>query len=91
MERSSLDLSKYTLFQILKIFFIYKNPFLGEKCKILDFMFAVFFLQFFKSKLVFIDKKYLFLVYNSVNSDISKLDLSNETIKIENFHFSQKL
>ena len=41
-ERSSSDLSEYTLFQSKKIFFIYKNPFLGEKWKILHFL-AVFF------------------------------------------------
>ena len=36
-ERSSLDLSEYTLFQIKKIFCIYKNQFLGEKLTFLSF------------------------------------------------------
>ena len=41
-ERSSIELSEYILFQIQKIFFIYKNQSIGFKKKIFKF-----FLQFF--------------------------------------------
>ena len=46
LERYSSDLSEYTLFQIQKIFSIYKTQILGEKGK-----FEGFFLHFFFFKL----------------------------------------
>ena len=35
-ERSSLDLWEFSLFQIKIYFCIFKNQFLGEKCKIIE-------------------------------------------------------
>ena len=40
-DRSSSDLSKYSLFQIQKYFVIFKNKFLGEKRKIVGLFFVV--------------------------------------------------
>ena len=39
----SLDLSEYNSFKIVKIFFIFKNHFIGTKWKCLGFYFAIFY------------------------------------------------
>ena len=44
-EIFSSDISEYTVFQIKKIFCIYKNQFLAENEKFIVYFFAVFFFQ----------------------------------------------
>ena len=41
-EKSNSDLSEYNLFQIQKIFYIYKNQFLDEKLTFLGFFLDCF-------------------------------------------------
>ena len=48
-------------------------------------------LNIFIWKLIFIDEKIYSLIWNRINFDNSELDLSVETIRIQNFHTSWKL
>ena len=101
-ERSSSDLTEYIFyFKLEKYYFIYKNNFIDEK----SFFFAFFFkllskfrstlkeiarqnLHFFTWKWVVVnDFFFLYRIY-SVRSE---LDLSDETIIIQNFLLSRKL
>ena len=44
-ERSSSDLSEYSLYEIEKIFCIYKNRLIGGRCKFIDLFLQIFFSQ----------------------------------------------
>ena len=47
--------------------------------------------SFVTYKLIYIDKKIVFSISNKVHSDRSELDLSDETIRIQNFSLGRKL
>ena len=53
--------------------------------------FLIFSLEFFTWKQIFVNTKYFFLIRNIIYSNWSELVLSDETIRIQNFYFSEKL